>query len=206
MTQRRERMALTGSASKDGLLAAEPLSLGERLRKRRKAAGKTMQQVATETGLSVGFMSQIERNISSPSLASLCSIAKALDTPVDLFLQEAPQRTHSKVSHAGERSLYNVGNLSRVYEFLERGFPNASLNACITHVPPGYVSEMMTHVGEEFLYIVSGEMIYEVDGVTYNLKAGDTLHFESNLPHRSRNEGVIPAAELWVGTMQLFQE
>ena len=206
MEQRIKKTALIGPASEDVFVALAPLSLGERLRKRRKAAGKTMQQVATETSLSVGFISQIERDICSPSLASLCSIAKVLDTPVDLFLQQAPQRTHSRVSHSGERSLYNVGNLSRVYEFLERGFPSASLNACITHVPPGYVSEMMTHVGEEFLYIVSGEMIYEVDGVTYNLKAGDTLHFDSNLPHRSRNEGVIPAAELWVGTMQLFQE
>ena len=206
MKQRPKKTALSGTASKDGFVALAPLSLGERLRNRRKAAAKTMQQVATETGLSVGFISQIERDICSPSLASLCSIAKALDTPVDLFLQQAPQRTHSRVSHAGERSLYNVGNLTRVYEFLERGFPTASLNACITHVPPGYVSEMMSHVGEDFLYIVSGEMIYEVDGVVYNLKSGDTLHFESNLPHRSRNEGTVPATELWVGTMQLFQE
>lgn len=180
--------------------------LGKRLRARRKAIGKTLQQVADESGLTVGFISQIERNISVPSLASLYNVAKALETSVDSFLSQTPIRHHSIVSHSGERPLYNVGSPERYYEFLERGFPDAMLNAALTHVPPGYVSEIMIHEGEDFLYVVSGEMIYEVDNETYHLKAGDTLHFQSNRPHRSRNEGNVHAVELWVGTMRLFPE
>lgn len=206
MAQRRKTKALIPADLQTPAPPVAPLTLGERIRQRRKVIGKTMQQVANEIGLTVGFISQIERNISLPSLASLCSVARALDAPVDLFLQNAPRRTHEIVSHIGERSLYRVGNPDRVYEFLERGFPDAKLNACITHVPPGFVSEVMVHEGEEFLYILSGEMIYDVDGVTYHLKTGDTLHFQSDHPHRSRNEGPIPATELWVGTMRLFQE
>jgi transcriptional regulator with XRE-family HTH domain len=185
------------SASKD---------LGKRLRARRKVLGKTLQQVADECGLTVGFISQIERDISVPSLASLCSVAKALETSVDSFLSQTPIRQHSIVSHSGTRPLYNVGGPGRYYEFLERGFPDALMNAALTHVPPGYASEIMNHEGEEFLFIVSGEMVYDVDGVTYHLKAGDTLHFQSNRPHRSRNEGKCDAVELWVGTMRLFSE
>lgn len=180
--------------------------LGKRLRARRKALGKTLQRVADECGLTVGFISQIERDISVPSLASLCSVAKALETPVDSFLSQTPIRQHSIASHSGTRPLYSVGKPGRYYEFLERGFPDALLNAALTHVPPGYASEVITHEGEEFLYIVSGEMIYDVDGTTYHLKAGDTLHFQSNRPHRSRNEGKLDAVELWVGTMRLFSE
>ncbi|RZL69303.1 MAG: cupin domain-containing protein [Rhodococcus sp. (in: high G+C Gram-positive bacteria)] len=76
----------------------------------------------------------------------------------------------------------------------------------MSHVPPGHASEMMSHEGEEFVYLVSGHMLYEVDGVQYDLKAGDTLHFDSRRPHRGNNIGPDPAIELWVGTMRLFPE
>jgi transcriptional regulator with XRE-family HTH domain len=181
-------------------------TLGQRLRARRKAIGKTLQQVATESSLTVGFISQIERGISTPSLASLYNVAKALETSVDHFVSKAPARNHSVVSHSGQRQTYKVGGTARFYEFLERGFPEAKLNACLSHVPSGHLTEMMSHDGEEFVYLVSGSMRYEVDGVTYLLGAGDTLHFDSHKPHRGENIGADTAIELWVGTMQLFPE
>lgn len=181
-------------------------TLGQRLRSRRKQIGKTLQQVASESGLTVGFISQIERGISTPSLASLYNVATALETSVDYFVSKAPQRTHSVVSHSGQRQTYKVGGTARFYEFLERGFPEAKLNACLSHVPPGHRSEMMRHEGEDFVYLVSGNMRYEVDGQTYILSAGDTLHFDSRKPHRGDNIGPETAVELWVGTMQLFPE
>ncbi len=181
-------------------------SLGARLRARRKAIGKTMQQVADEASLTIGFISQIERGISTPSLASLYNVAKALDASVDMFVSRKPERTHSVVSHAGARQTYKIDGTSRFYEFLERGFPEAKLNACLSHVPPGHASEMMSHEGEDFVYLVAGSMLYEVDGVQYDLKAGDTLHFDSRKPHRGTNIGAETAIELWVGTMRLFPE
>ena len=181
-------------------------TLGSRLKARRKALGKTQQQVADEASLTVGFISQIERGISTPSLASLYNVAKALETTVDQFVSTAPARHHSVVSHSGQRQTYNVGGTSRYYEFLERGFADAKLNACLSHVPPGHASEMMSHEGEDFVYLVAGFMLYEVDGATYELRAGDTLHFDSRRPHRGTNIGGETAIELWVGTMRLFPE
>ncbi len=181
-------------------------SLGARLRARRKAIGKTMQQVADEASLTIGFISQIERGISTPSLASLYNVAKALDASVDMFVSRKPERTHSVVTHAGARQTYKIDGTSRYYEFLERGFPEAKLNACLSHVPPGHASEMMSHEGEDFVYLVAGEMLYEVDGIQYQLSAGDTLHFDSRKPHRGTNTGAETAIELWVGTMRLFPE
>ncbi len=181
-------------------------SLGARLRARRKEIGKTLQQVATESSLTIGFISQIERGISTPSLASLYTVAHALDSTVDHFLSKVPVRSHSAVSHSGQRETYQVGGTARFYEFLERGFADAKLNACLSHVPPGHKSETMQHEGEDLIYLVSGQMRYIVDGVTYELGAGDTLHFDSRKPHRSENVGSETAIELWVGTMQLFPE
>ncbi|MDC9823524.1 cupin domain-containing protein [Devosia sp. ZB163] len=181
-------------------------SLGSRLKDRRKALGKTQQQVADEANLTIGFISQIERGISTPSLASLYNLAKALETSVDQFVSTAPARQHSVVSHSGQRQTYKVGGTSRYYEFLERGFPEAQLNACLSHVPPGHESEMMSHEGEDLIFLVKGEMLYEVDGVEYRLGPGDTLHFDSRKPHRGTNIGTDEALELWVGTMRLFPE
>jgi transcriptional regulator with XRE-family HTH domain len=181
-------------------------NLGPRLRARRKAIGKTMQQVADEASLTIGFISQIERGISSPSLASLYNVAKALDASVDMFVSQAPRRSHSVVTHAGERPTFKVDGTSRLYKFLERGFPEAKLNACLSQMPPGHTSEMMSHEGEDFVYLAAGKMLYEVDGIAYELKAGDTLHFDSRKPHRGTNTGPDTAIELWVGTMRLFPE
>lgn len=178
--------------------------LGHRLRSRRTAIGKTLQQVAKESGLTVGFISQIERGISTPSLASLYNVAQALESPVDHFLSHQPPRVHSFVSHAGERPTYKVGDTDRYYEFLERGFPDASLNACISHVPPGHQSEMMSHEGEDFVFLLTGKMEYEVEGNVFVLGPGDTLHFDAHKPHRCHNIGDGTATELWVGTMRLF--
>jgi transcriptional regulator with XRE-family HTH domain len=188
--------------------ASQPIdtSLGQRLRDRRKALGKTQQQVAEEASLTVGFISQIERGISTPSLSSLYNVAKALDTTVDMFVSQPPARQHSVVSHSGSRQTYLPGGSGRSYEFFERGFPEAMLNACLSHVPPGHASEMMSHEGEEIVYLVKGWMHYEVDGISYDLGPGDTLHFDSRKPHRGTNVGDDEALELWVGTMRLFPE
>jgi uncharacterized cupin superfamily protein len=110
------------------------------------------------------------------------------------------------VSHAGERHGYSIEAEERVYQILQRGFPDARLNSCITHMPPGYVSELTRHEGEDFLYLIEGEMLYEVGGREYRLRAGDTLHFPASLPHRARNVGTSEARELWVGTTRIIPE
>lgn len=181
-------------------------SLGERLRDRRKALGMTQQQVADAASLTVGFISQVERGLSTPSLASLYNLAGALQASVDTFVSRAPGGGNSLVTHSGERQTYRAPGIARSYEFLERGFPDALLNACLSHVPPGHASETMSHEGEEFVYLVSGRMRYEVDGEGYELGPGDTLHFDSRRPHRGTNIGTTEAVELWVGTMRIFPQ
>lgn len=183
---------------------SEPL--GVLVRRRRKQIGKTMKQVAAESGLTEGFISQMERGISAPSLISLYKIANALGTGVDAFLSPQPDHEASMVSRADSRKGYSLEAKERVYEILERGFPGAKLNGCVTLIPVGYISEMTTHEGEDFVYLIDGEVIYEVNGIEYLLKAGDTLHFPSSMPHRARNVGAKPARELWVGTTPIFPE
>lgn len=180
--------------------------LGTLLRQRRKALRMTMKTVATKAGLTEGFISQIERGISTPSLVTLYKIANVLGTSVDTFLNHTPPAEHSIVSRAESRQGYNIETKERLYEIVERGFPGALLNGCITHIPPGYVSEMTSHEGEDFLYLIEGEILYEINGKEYYLKTGDTLHFPSSLPHRARNMTSKTAKELWVGTTPILDQ
>jgi transcriptional regulator with XRE-family HTH domain len=191
----------------NGLNAAEDKSLGERLgrelRRRRRMLDKTMQDVAREAGLSVGFISQVERGLSSPSLASLSSIAKALSASIEDFV--ATPEPSSVVSRQAVRVSYSVGTGGRAYEHIGRGFDGALLNACIVHIPLGHKGQRATHEGEEFIYLLKGRMRYELDGEIHVLGPHDTIHFQSGQPHQSENIGDEPATELWVGTMKLFR-
>lgn len=190
-----------GTDSEDA--SALGIRLGRELRRRRRLLDKTMQDVAQEAGLSVGFISQLERGLSSPSLASLSNIAKVLNASIEDFI--ASPEPSSAVSRQSERVTYSVGAGGRAYEHIGRGFDGALLNACIVHIPVGYEGQRVAHEGEEFIYVLKGELLYEVDGEKFVLGPNDTLHFQSGQPHQTRNIGSEPAVELWVGTMRLFR-
>lgn len=179
------------------------LRLGRELRQRRRMLDKTMQEVAADAGLSVGFISQVERGLSTPSLASLASIARALGSSIENFMS-SPEPS-GVVSLATERVTYTVGAGGRSYEHIGQGFDGATLNVCIVHVPVGLKGPVATHEGEEMLYILKGKMRIELEDTEYILGPNDTIHFQSGRPHMSENIGDEPATLLWVGTMRLFR-
>ena len=177
-------------------------TLGQKIRKRRRAIDMTLQQVSERVGLSIGFLSQIERGMSSPSLASLCNIAEALGASVDAFVK--PPLQQGAVSRQGERQSFSLGDTRRTYELLGREFPGAKLHPSLIRRPPGHVSEIMHNQGEDFVYVLEGSMLLEVDGERHILNKGDSVHFQSHLPHRSLTLGTEPTLELWVRTQPFF--
>ena len=177
-------------------------SLGKKIRSRRRAIDMTLQQVSERVGLSIGFLSQIERGTSTPSLSSLCNIAEALGTSVDAFVNAT--RQSGAVSRPGEREPFNLGDARRTYELLGQGFPGAKLNPSLVRRPPGHMSELMRHEGEDFVYVLEGSILLEVDGARHILNKGDSMHFQSHLPHRSATLGNETTLELWVRTLPFF--
>jgi transcriptional regulator with XRE-family HTH domain len=197
-------MSQEAGARKKGVadsVAEEPL--GKKIRKRRRAIDMTLQQVSERVGLSIGFLSQIERGASTPSLASLCNIAEALGTSVDAFVK-APPRATGAVSRQGERETFSLGDARRTYELLGAGFADARLHPTLVRRPPGHVSEIMHNEGEDFVYIIEGCILLEVGGERHILNKGDSMHFQSHLPHRSATLGNETTLELWVRTQPLF--
>jgi transcriptional regulator with XRE-family HTH domain len=179
-------------------------SLGERIRRLRRASGKTLQQVAGEAGLTAGFLSQVERGISGITLSSLAGIARAIGAPMpDLFAtpgQPVPD------SHAGRRRTFSPVDHGQSYERLSSAFPGSQLNAVKLTLPVGYRSERVAHGGDEFVYVLAGQVQYTLGDRPFPLGPGDALHFDGRQAHRLENLGRQPARLISVGTLALFPD
>ncbi len=183
---------------------AKEVSLGEKLRARRRELGLTLQNVADNAGLTVGFISQIERNITAPSLSSLVSVSQVLGTQVSDFLSQP--KGDKSITRQDERRIYGFGDSSLSYERLSSNFPNNVLRSVIIHEPPGHRAEPISHEGEEMLFILNGTLTTEIGGVKTVLETGDSIHFPSTTVHSSWNHSEHTASILWVGTMDVFGE
>lgn len=182
---------------------SEPTALlGEALRARRKDLGLTMRAVADGAGLSVGFISQVERNLTAPSLGSLASIAEVLGTPIGQFLEQ-PGGTDDLTRQAGRRH-YTVPGAGPVYERLSTTFPGNRLHSVMVHEPPGHRTEPISHRGEEMFYMIDGELTVEIEGKREILRKGDSFHFDSHRVHATWNHTDRTASLLWCGTMDIF--
>lgn len=173
-------------------------AIGSTIRKRRKALGKTLSEVAQAAELTIGFISQVERNISSPSVSSLMAIANALDTSVEELVRVKEE--FRQYIPENRRQTYAISADNRLYERLGPGFSGALFYPLLIHRPPGHESEHMCHPGEVFCYLMAGEMEYHLGGEIFQMRAGDTIHHNTEKPHFSRVTGDIETTELWVST------
>ena len=197
----------TGGMTGDrrGIVAAPPrLKLGGKIRARRRDRDLTLTDLANRTGLSVGFLSQVERDITAPSLSSLALIASALDARIHDFIREPPPIQLHHHDETGSAFAVDEGTLR--YERLSGSFPGKQLNAIRMDVPPGYRSEETSHDGEEFVFVLSGAIRYILSDRPVDLTTGDSLHFAARDRHRVENPRRSPAVLLTVVTQDLFGE
>ncbi|MCT7378392.1 helix-turn-helix domain-containing protein [Chelativorans salis] len=176
--------------------------LGVLIRARRRKLGLTLQELGKAAGLSVGYLSQVERDNATPTLGTLAQIARALGVPLDYFI--ATPRAEDALTRAETRQRFSVDGSSIVYERLGTEFPGNVLSSFILTVPPGYASETVSHEGEEIIYILEGSITQVLDGKEMVMRAGDSLHFRGNVPHAWANPNDEPARMLWTGTLALF--
>lgn len=178
--------------------------LGASLRARRKELGLTLQAVADAAGLTAGFISQAERGITTPSLASLVSMAEVLKTPLSTFLHQP--RQDNAATYTVSRTAYSVAGAQVSYERLSTTFDASQLHSVIVHEPPGFRGEPISHRGEEMFYLIDGEITVEIEGEVTVLRKGDSIHFDSSRVHSTWNHGVGAATFLWCGTMNIFTD
>ena len=195
---------MAGEALGRAVSAPEDDPLGTRLRARRRELGLTLKDIAKGAGLSVGFISQVERGLAAPSLSSLVSISRVLQTEIGAFLQQP--RAQASYTRHGQRQTYSIEGQTVSYERVSSSFAGQTMHSVIIHMPPGYRSEPITHEGEEMEFVLEGTVTSELDGRAVVLQAGDSVHHPSQMRHCLWNHTDKPAVMLWVGTMDLFGE
>ena len=178
-------------------------NLGLSIRVRRQELDLTQQQVAERAGLSTGFISQVERNLATPSLSSLVQIAHALETETAEFLKQ-PVNT-GPITRRNARQRYRVGSGTVEYERVSVEFADSCLNTILIRVPPGYACEAQSHPGEELYYVLEGTLICIVDGEAHRLERGDSIHFNATRLHHYKNVSDRWCVAMWTGTLSLFR-
>lgn len=187
------------------MLSSEALGrLGGSLRHARKLRGMRLKDLADLAECSESMLSKIETGRAVPSLALVRRIVSGLEVSLhDLFAQ--PTAEVPLVRRAGGRPTVGVGRVgagpSVVLEFLMPRGDGLMLEANIHTVSPGGSSAGATsHVGEEFGYVLEGELDLTVDGETTRIGKGDSFAFRSERPHAYSNPGGVAARILWVNT------
>jgi transcriptional regulator with XRE-family HTH domain len=177
--------------------------VGALIRARRRRLHMTLQALCDAAGISVGYLSQVERDHATPSLGTLAQIARSLDVGVDYFI--ATPSMEDGLTRSAERDRFSVDGSSIIYERLAADFTGNVLSSFILNVPPGYRSETVSHEGEEILYVLEGAITQRLDGREMVLTAGDSLHFRGNSPHSWSNDTTEIARLLWTGTLPMFR-
>lgn len=185
------------------MIEQEPL-IGASIRAVRRRRGLTLRQVADLSGVTESFLSQVERDIASPSIATLRRIAVALGTSIGVILDEAGP--HGQLVRAADRRVVSYPGLKARDEFLTDGSAGR-LQVIMSIVEPGGGTgpEAYTHESdEECLIVLEGTLDLWVGSEQHRLGAGDAIRYSSRVPHRNENPGPDTARVLFVITPPSF--
>jgi transcriptional regulator with XRE-family HTH domain len=192
---------------------APSAQVGTRIRQFRKESGLTLRGLAARSGLSIGFLSQVERGISSIGLTALGSVASSLGRSVAEFFDTGPVPDDTAVVPLpihftltrGETPATQYVSGQQTYRMLSERGAGLVLEPMLVHIAPGGRREnAYGHAGEEFAYVITGELLYEVDGVEHRLTPGDSVHLRSAVPHSMYNDTDTVTTVVSVVTPRLF--
>jgi transcriptional regulator with XRE-family HTH domain len=181
------------------------LWLGQHLRGLRKMHDLSLEQLAERCGLSVGALSQIERGITSPTMRSLRRLSEVFNVPMSQLFHEGdlpPVEELGRIVRAQGRRVLSL-NTTGVQKELLTPAANGALEIYLVTIAPGGSSgpEFYTHKGEEGGYVMSGEMLLEIETQEFHLKTGDSFRFKSQTPHRFANVTTEETVVVWTNVV-----
>jgi DNA-binding transcriptional MerR regulator/mannose-6-phosphate isomerase-like protein (cupin superfamily) len=196
--------AIVQLMKRDGVVSGTPDgtagALGNHLRKLRSRKSLSLAHVATAVGISVGFLSALERSRMTASVGTLRKLARFYKANILDFFD--PTESKSPLVTADRRKVLHAGE-GVTMELLAWG--NTVMEPHLFRIAPDAGSgESYAHEGEEFLYILQGELHIGLNGEQYQLNQGDSFYFESATPHQWKNPGKKDTLVLWVNTPPTF--
>jgi transcriptional regulator with XRE-family HTH domain len=198
----REAADANDRARKKANEPAMDLAVGMRIRDLRHDRKLSLESVAAQAKLSVGFLSQIERGLSSPSLRVLSVLADVLGVGIAaLFGTGTSEGSSGIITRAPGRAELKLWRTGISKQLLSPAGSEGRLHLFLMHLDPGGNTggELYTDDGEEAGLVLEGEMTLTVGAETWTLKSGDSFRFASRRPHRFGNpDRTAKAVVLWV--------
>ncbi|MBO0735286.1 MAG: helix-turn-helix transcriptional regulator [Alphaproteobacteria bacterium] len=166
--------------------------IGPRIRFMRQQRNMTLEQLSAASGLTKSFISKVERGTSVPSISTAMKLAESFGLTVSQLLGQDQYAGAACVVRKNERRAFmRPGSSSGYnYEMLASSKQFKGMEPYIMRPPLNFQDKrVFEHVGEEFMFVLSGSVEVELSGELIQLNAGDALYFDSHFPHRSRSLG-----------------
>lgn len=182
-------------------------NLGHVIRTARRESKRTLMQVAQEANLSISFLSQVERNLLTPSVSALKRIADVLQIPAGSLmfgLESSSRGPNITLIRADGRKRIVFPRSHIAYEMLTPDLRRRMSIFWLNAPPHSQSGPPFSHEGEDAVVVLKGSLKVEIGGVWHQLKKGDSLYFNSELPHRWANETGRLAEVLWISTPPSF--
>ena len=183
-----------------------PLDLGERLRAIREEKAISLSKLAEKTGYTKSFISQVEMGKVSPSLSKLKEIADGLNSTVGLLIGESEQKNHSHVVRKDKRRHTDHLGTGINVHLLSNADPFKQMQPLLMELDKGASSgeKQYQHYGQEFVLILKGKMELSLGDTNTILNEGDSMYFNSHIPHSFRNIHNSRTTAIWVATPPSF--
>ena len=179
------------------------MDIGRKLKQLRIRQDLTLEELASRSELTKGFLSQVERNLTSPSVSTLEDILEALGTDLASFFKES----HDEQIVFHKEDYFQKLEVDRQH-IIEWIIPNAQKNIMepirLTLEPGGSTYPDNPHEGEEFGYVLSGSIILHLGKKSYPVKKGETFYFTPNTTHSIECGGKSGAVVIWVSSPPSF--
>ena len=182
-------------------------ALGAVIRHARKQGELTLQQVAARTRLSISYLSQIERNLLTPSVSTLKVIADSLGIPAGTLMFSPQSRSPGPlavVQRKGSRKQLRLPESNIVYDLLTPDLRRRSSVLWLTAQPGARSGSSIAHEGEDVVVLLRGKLRIRVGDVWHALARGDSIYFNSELPHHWENPGPAIAEAIWISAPPSF--
>jgi transcriptional regulator with XRE-family HTH domain len=186
-----ENISLARGKTMEERHECEEVRVGEKIKQLRERRGLSLKEVADATGFSTALLSQMENHLVSPSLGSIIKLAKALDVRVGDFFGETQGEPFALVRKDERKTVSRFASKEGVsygYSYESLGFEkkNRRMEPFIVTLEPATLktSKTSVHEGEEFIFVLDGEMEVIFGDHTDVLYPGDSIYYDSNIPHR----------------------
>lgn len=182
------------------------MSLGERIKRNRNEKGLSLRDLAGRVDLSASFLSQIEQGKASPSIENLKKIANCLDVRVSYLIEDDEAKKDTDIMRKDERHVIESIDSNTKISLLTSSDIEKNMEPILYEIAPGGESgrDYYTHPGEEFIFILEGDLDIFINDVVHKLTEGDSLYFKSSQKHRFVNNGKKMAKAIWVVTPPTF--